>query len=431
MSHGGASIRRSDCALPSAAVPSAAPGTTPAVAPAIAAAAVSCHQRYSARRGYHGRRTASGEGARSCGDEVFQLVGRPSCQSSLECALSHASVEPSGRCSGRPASAESKTLLKRFWSQNNCVALFCRCPSRSGGVNSSPAHTRRSNSIKSSCTGPPTEAFCKETMPTLTLAKPPFVSKAPRAVVGAQPPRLCADGQRARVHVAGVRAADGAAHAQAVAECRREAEEQRVVEAVAVELGHEIYEHPQPELVAVQQHELALGAHQPHRALELAGSLQVAIVRTERARAVLGAGARRGHRRARRTMGERGGGGGGGGGVGGGTDGGRGRRSVRGGGRRADLRTNRVASTRACPSALPSVASVPLAPPPPPTALRLLSCLGILHHDWRRHELQPFRARPGGGHGATSRGHQSANEHSHGEGRGRRALHHRCKFLEE
>ena len=84
MSHGGASSSRSEGAAP--AVPSAAalPGTGPALAPALAAAVASCHQRYSARRGYQGRRTARGDGTRSCAEERFQLVGRPSCQSSLE-----------------------------------------------------------------------------------------------------------------------------------------------------------------------------------------------------------------------------------------------------------------------------------------------------------------------------------------------------------
>ena len=188
---------------------------------------------------------------------------------------------------------------------------------------------------------------------------------------------------------------------------------------MAVKLGDEIHEHPQPELVAVQQHELALGAHEPHRALELARALQVAIVRAQRARATLGAGERRGHRRGRQRMGKLIGDGSG---IGRGTDSGRGRRSVRGGSRRADLRTDRMTSTRACASALPSVACVPLAPPLPPRLQ--LSCLGILHHDWRRHDLQPCRGRPGCGHGAASRGHESANEDAHHEGRGRHALHH-------
>ena len=204
----------------------------------------------------------------------------------------------------------------------------------------------------------------------------------------------------------------------------------RATRTVAVKLGDEIHEHPQPELVAVQQHELALGAHEPHRALELARALQVAIVRAQRARATLGAGERRGHRRGRQRMGKLIGDGSGRsgrsgrtcGGIGRGTDSGRGRRSVRGGSRRADLRTDRMTSTRACASALPSVACVPLAPPLPPRLQ--LSCLGILHHDWRRHDLQPCRGRPGCGHGAASRGHESANEDAHDEGRGRRACNH-------
>ena len=55
----------------------ALPGTWPAVAPARAAAVVSCHQRYSARRGYQGRRTARGDGTRSWAEERLQLAGRP------------------------------------------------------------------------------------------------------------------------------------------------------------------------------------------------------------------------------------------------------------------------------------------------------------------------------------------------------------------
>ena len=55
----------------------ALPGTWPAVAPARAAAAVSCHQRYSARRGYQGRRTARGDGTRSWAEERLPLAGRP------------------------------------------------------------------------------------------------------------------------------------------------------------------------------------------------------------------------------------------------------------------------------------------------------------------------------------------------------------------
>ena len=80
----------------------------------------------------------------------------------------------------------------------------------------------------------------------------------------------------------------------------------RATGTVAVELGDEVDEHPQPKLVAVQQHELALGAHQPHRALELARALQVAIVRTQRARAIPGAGP--GERRAHSARGHRRGG---------------------------------------------------------------------------------------------------------------------------
>ena len=62
-----------------------------------------------------------------------------------------------------------------------------------------------------------------------------------------------------------------------------------MVNAVAVELRYEVNDHAQPVLVAVEEDELAVQTDEAHHALELAGLLDVAVVRSARARVVLAA----------------------------------------------------------------------------------------------------------------------------------------------
>ena len=90
-------------------------------------------------------------------------------------------------------------------------------------------------------------------------------------------------------HERGVGARDAPATLEEVAHARREPEQQRVLDAVAVELRYEVHYHTQPVLIAVEEDELAVQTDEAHHALELAGLLDVAVVRAARARVLLNA----------------------------------------------------------------------------------------------------------------------------------------------